>query len=64
MQISWSGGTANALAGFAKDGKPKVAAGPIEYDTGIYEFLRRPDVDPVSCEPLTMFKACARLMMP
>ena len=64
MQISWSGGVANGLAGFSKDGKPKVAAGPIEYDTGIYEFLRRPDVDPVACEPLTMFKACARLMMP
>jgi serine/threonine protein kinase len=64
MQIPWSGGVANALAGFNKDGKPKTAAGPIEYDTGIYEFLRRPDVDPATCEPLTMFKACARLMEP
>jgi serine/threonine protein kinase len=64
MQIPWSGGVANGLAGFTKDGKPRASAGPIEYDTGIYEFLRRPDVDPVTCEPLTMFKACARLMVP
>jgi len=63
MQIPWSGGIANALWGFTKEGKPRRASskGSAEYHTGIYEFLRRPDVDPTSCAPLTIFKACRDL---
>jgi hypothetical protein len=64
MQIPWSGGVADALAGFTKEGRPRRtgAAGKPEYNTGIYEFLRRPDVDPTTCSPLTIFKACQSLL--
>ena len=63
MQIPWSGGVADALFGFTKDGKPRRAGskGSAEYHTGIYEFLRRADVDPITCTPLTVFKACRDL---
>lgn len=60
MQIPWSGGVANALKGFTKEGRP--ASGSVCYDTGIYEFLRRSEVDPVSCEPLRVFAAAAALL--
>jgi serine/threonine protein kinase len=60
LQIPWSGGVANALKGFTKEGRP--ASGSVCYDTGIYEFLRRPEVDPVSCEPLRIFATCCSLL--
>jgi len=60
MHIPWSNGVADALYGFTKEGRPRRAGakGPPEYHTGIYEFLRRPDVDPTTCAPLLVFKAC------
>jgi len=63
MQVPWSGGTADAMFGFTKEGRPRRSGskGSPEYHTGIYEFLRRPDVDPTSCAPLTIFKACYKL---
>jgi serine/threonine protein kinase len=63
MQIPWSGGVADALRGFTKEGKPRrmSAFTTPEYHTGIYEFLRRVDVDPVSCEPGTVFSKCCSL---
>jgi hypothetical protein len=65
MQIPWSGGVANALEGFTKEGRPRRigAKGPPEYNTGIYEFLRRPDVDPTMCSPIEIFKACQSLVV-
>jgi serine/threonine protein kinase len=63
MQIGWNGGVADAFYGFTKEGRPRRAGskGPPEYNTGIYEFLRRPDVDPTACAPQTVFKACQQL---
>jgi len=63
MQIPWSGGVADALHGFTKEGRPRRASvkSRPEYNTGIYEFLRRPDVDPETCAPLEIFKACHHL---
>ena len=63
MQIGWSGGVADGLYGFTKEGRPRRtgAKGAPEYHTGIYEFLRRPDVDPTACAPLAVFKACHSL---
>jgi serine/threonine protein kinase len=60
MRIPWSGGVADGLHGFTKEGRPRRlgATGAPKYNTGIYEFLRRPDVDPVSCGPLSVFKQC------
>jgi len=55
MQIKWSGGIANCLERMTKDGIP--THGCPCYDTGIYEFLRRVEVDPVLCEPANVFKA-------
>ena len=64
MQIPWSGGVADGFHGFTKEGRPRRAgaAGKPEYNTGIYEFLRRVDVDPVACAPITIFQECARLL--
>jgi serine/threonine protein kinase len=56
MQIPWACGIANALEGFRKDGVPN--GGTPVYNTGIYEFLKRADVDPLACEPATIFAAC------
>ena len=53
MQVQWAGGTVNILDGFTKEGIPCFSN---EYHTGIYEFLRREEVDPVGCEPLAVFK--------
>lgn len=63
MMIPWNGGLADGLHGFCKDGRPRPAGapGPPEYHRGIYEFLRRADVDPAMCEPVTLFAACAQL---
>jgi len=52
MQVKWSGGILNILNGFTMDGQPYFKA---DYHTGIYEFLRREEVDPL-CEPLEVFK--------
>ena len=57
MTILWSGGLVDILNGFTKNGKPLRAPRP-EYHTGIYDFLRRPDVDVILCDPLRIFKAC------
>lgn len=61
MQIPWSGGVADGLHGFTKEGRPRRvgASGQPEFHTGIYEFLRRPEVDPVICAPVTVFRAAA-----
>jgi serine/threonine protein kinase len=63
MQIPWSGGVADGLHGFTKEGRPRRsgAATLPEYNTGIYEFLRRPDVDPAACSPTSIFHECVRL---
>jgi serine/threonine protein kinase len=65
MQIPWSGGVADGLHGFTKEGRPRRsgATGIPEYHTGIYEFLRRPDVDPAACAPVSVFRECARLYL-
>jgi serine/threonine protein kinase len=54
MQIKWSGGVADCLAGISRDGTP--SANCACYDTGIYEFLRREEVDPIQCEPANVFR--------
>jgi len=63
LQIPWSGGVADGLHGFTKEGRPRRsgASGHPEYNTGIYEFLRRPEVDPTLCAPIHVFRECHRL---
>jgi len=46
MTISWSGGQADVLC-----------EKPPQFDTGIYELLRRPEVDPPDCAPDVLFAA-------
>ncbi|NDE15516.1 hypothetical protein EBZ80_11355 [bacterium] len=48
------------LDGFTEEGVPLVGGAP-DYNKGIYEFLRRGDVEPVACEPATLFRECCRL---
>jgi serine/threonine protein kinase len=63
MRIPWTGGIADALTGFTKEGRPRhgSARGHAEYNTGIYEFLRRPEVDPESCDPRHIYHEIYRL---
>ncbi len=63
MQISCAGGVVNALRGFTEEGvpRPKHMTDHPKYDTGIYEFLRRPDVDPSDFDPRHVFSECCRL---
>lgn len=64
LQADWSGGRADILHGFTKEGHPRRAgatAAP-EFHTGIYEFLRRPEVDPPLCAPAAVFAACCRYL--
>jgi hypothetical protein len=63
MRIPWTGGVADALHGFTKEGRPRRegSKGPPEYHTGIYEFLRRPDVDPTACAPAVVFQKSQEL---
>lgn len=56
MTVTYRGGSVNILQGFTKEGRPRK--GKLTYDTGIYEFLRKPEVDP-PCDPVTIFRACA-----
>jgi serine/threonine protein kinase len=65
LQITWSGGVADGFHGFTQEGRPRRAgaSGKPEYNTGIYEFLRRPEVDPVQCMPITIFRECHSLNM-
>jgi serine/threonine protein kinase len=60
LQIPWSGGVADGLHGFTKEGRPRRsgATGRPEYHTGIYEFLRRSEVDPAACGPSNIFRDC------
>lgn len=64
LQVSWTGGVADVLHGFTKEGHPRRAGarGLPEFHTGIYEFLRRPEVDPPTCGPLAVFAACCRYL--
>lgn len=60
LQIPWSGGVAEGAHGFTREGRPRRsgASGHPEYHTGIYEFLRRPEVDPAVCAPSNIFRDC------
>lgn len=50
------------LDGFTEEGAPLVGGGAgADYNKGIYEFLRRGDVEPVACEPVALFRECCRL---
>ena len=64
MRIPWTGGVADALHGFTKEGRPRRegSKGSPEYHTGIYEFLRRPDVDPTACSPCSIFQKSQELL--
>jgi serine/threonine protein kinase len=63
LQVPWAGGVADVLHGFEEDGTPRetrLASGP-QYHQGIYEFLRRAEVDVPACEPVRLFRECYRL---
>ena len=53
-------GKVDVLNGFTKSGRP-LRKGKPEYHTGIYDFLRDPDIDLTLCDPKTIFKACVAL---
>lgn len=62
LQITWAEGVADAFYGFEEDGTPhSTTAGPPTYHQGVYEFLRRAEVDVPACEPVSLFHRCVRL---
>jgi len=56
--------TIDMLHGFTKEGRPRRAgaSGHPEFHTGIYEFLRRGDVDPAACAPTAVFNFCSNYL--
>ena len=49
-------GTAHLWQGIAPNGKPYSTQHPLIFDTGIYEFLRRTEVNPSHCAPQTILE--------
>jgi len=62
--VGYGSGQLNILDGFTNEGRPRRGGslGHPEFNTGIYEFLRRSDVDPAGCAPLLVFVACANML--
>ena len=57
MSVEYSEGVANLMNGLSSDGRPLTKrASTIEFDENIYLFLRRPEVDPLSCSPENVLK--------
>jgi len=52
LQVKYKDGVANLLNGLSEKGAPcSFKRASIEYNEGIYIFLRREEVDPVQCSP-------------
>jgi len=52
MTLDYEGKTVNILNGVHADGTPSTVFPPIVvYNEGIYNFLRKPNIDPLSCSP-------------
>ena len=51
LTVPYSEGTAHLWLGIAPNGKPYTSQKPLIFDTGIYEFLRRTEVNPSHCAP-------------
>ena len=54
LSIPCSDGLAHLMNGIAPNGKPYTFPKKILFDTGIYEFLRRAEVNPSHCAPQTI----------
>ena len=65
MTVSYQQGTADLLLGLNSQGAPSpVRLKRIDFDEGIYRFLRRPEVDPVMCSPESILREIAELESP
>jgi serine/threonine protein kinase len=64
VRVICSSGVVDILHGFDEDGgpRPPTSIGPPQFHTGIYEFLRRKDVDPIFCAPEKVFLECCRYL--
>ena len=64
LQFTWRHGPVNGLLGFTKKGRPvrPILGVAPTFNTGIYDFLRRPDVDPPACEPATVFSSICEML--
>ena len=56
LTVPYSEGTAHLWLGIAPNGKPYTGQKPLIFDTGIYEFLRRTEVNPSHCAPQTILE--------
>ena len=57
LLVKYSGGTANLLNGLTQGGYPcAYKQNRIEYNEGIYIFLKKEEVDPVHCSPSAILK--------
>jgi serine/threonine protein kinase len=57
MTVKYQYGVADLLLGLNSHGIPSsVRLQKIEFDEGIYRFLRRPEVDPIQCAPEAILK--------
>jgi serine/threonine protein kinase len=62
MRVSYSGGEANLLYGVQEDGRPNGIPLKLKFDTGIYEFLRRSEVNPSHCSPQAVLEDICTLI--
>ena len=56
LTVPYTEGTAHLWQGIAPNGKPYSTQHPLIFDTGIYEFLRRTEVNPSHCAPQTILE--------
>lgn len=56
LTVPYVDGTAHLWQGIAPNGKPYSTQHPLIFDTGIYEFLRRTEVNPSHCAPQTILE--------
>jgi len=56
LTVPYTEGTAHLWHGIAPNGKPYKSLHPLIFDTGIYEFLRRTEVNPSHCAPQTILE--------
>ena len=60
MTVKYRFGTADLLLGVSTDGTPSLfQRGSVDFDEGIYLFLRRKEVDPYFCAPEIILKEIA-----
>ncbi len=63
-QVAEGGGTISLFQGVTEKGIPKSSPSPLEFNDGIYKFLRFSDVEIPGCEPLNLLPVLEKYTNP